>query len=264
MVLDNVEASSTKDICELFRSQFSSVFSNETLDVSLVSKAAANVPPREAIAQNPLIDAVSVSRACVKLKFSTSSGPDGIPAAVLKKCSESLAGPLSQLFNLSLTSGVFPLAWKKSFIFPVHKKGPKRDVRNYRGIAALCAVSKLFEVIVLEHIKFNCNDYIAPEQHGFMPKRSSSSNLVAYTSFISQAMQQREQVDAIYTDLSAAFDKINHRIAISKLERLGFCGPLLNWLRSYLSDREMCVKIGDVLSAVFTIFSGVPQGSHLR
>lgn len=96
-----------------------------------------------------------------------------------------------------------------------------------------------------------------------MPKRSTCSNLVAYTSFISQSMQKRQQVDAIYTDLSAAFDKINHRIAFAKLERLGFCGSFLKWLCSYLSDREMCVKIGDVLSAVFAVFSGVPQGSHL-
>lgn len=143
-------------------------------------------------------------------------------------------------------------------MFPVHKKGPKRDVRNYRGIAALCAVSKLFEVIVLDFIKFNCCDYIAQEQHGFMAKRSTSSNLVTYSSFILRTMQKRKQIDAIYTDLSAAFDKLNHRIAVAKLERLGFSGSLLEWLRSYLTGREMSVKVGDVISAIFAVF----QASH--
>lgn len=260
MELDSREASSPIAICELFRSQFSSVFTNEDLDDITVQQAASNVPDRDTIAQHPLVDPDTVSRTCSALKYSTSSGPDGIPAAVLKSCSDSLALPLSKLFNISLKSGVFPLSWKKSYIFPVHKKGPKRNVRNYRGIAALRVVSKL---IVPDHIKLNCNNYIAQEQHGFMPKRSTCSNLVAYTSFISQSMQKRQQVDAIYTDLSAAFDKINHRIAFAKLERLGFCGSFLKWLCSYLSDREMCVKIGDVLSAVFAVFSGVPQGSHL-
>lgn len=148
-------------------------------------------------------------------------------------------------------------------MFPVHKKGPKRDIQNYRGIAALCAMSKLFEVIVLDFVKFNCNDYIAQEQHGFMAKRSTSSNLVTYSSLILSSMQQRKQIDAIYTDLSAAFDKLNHRIAVAKLERLGFGGPMLSWLWSYLTGREMSVKIGDVISAAFAVFSGVPQGSHL-
>ena len=263
MTRDNEEASTAEEICELFRQQFSSVFTNEVLDDSHVQAAAMNVPHRAAIAQHPFIFPVTVRRACSRLKYSTSSGPDSIPAVVLKQCSDSLADPLSLLFNLSLQTGVFPQSWKRSFIFPVHKKGSKRDIRNYRGIAALCAVSKLFELVVLDHIKFNCNDYIAPEQHGFMPRRSTSSNLVTYTSFISQAMQKHQQIDAIYTDLSAAFDKINHRIAIAKLERLGFCGSLLKWLRSYLSGRVMSVKIGDVFSAIFAVFSGVPQGSHL-
>ena len=56
---------------------------------------------------------------------------------------------------------------------------------------------------------------------------------------------------------------LNHRIAVAKLERLGFGGSLLDWLRSYLCGRTMCVKIGDVVSAAFAVFSGVPQGSHL-
>ncbi|XP_038116978.1 uncharacterized protein LOC119769148 [Culex quinquefasciatus] len=159
----------------------------------------------------------------------------------LKKCCDALGEPLAQLFNTSLATGVFPCCWKKSFVFPVHKKGPKRDVRNYRRIAALCAVSKLFEVIVLDFIKFNCCDYVALEQHGFMAKRSTNSNLVSYSSFILRTMQQRKQIDAIYTDLSAASDKLNHRIAVAKLERLGFGGPMLDWLRSYHTGREMSV-----------------------
>ena len=263
MVRDDVEASTTEDICELFRIQFGSVFTHEVLPDSTVLKAANNVPLRTPIGPHPYVDIDTVRSACSKLKNSICCGPDGIPALVLKKCCDSLAGPLSKLFNISLRSGIFPSCWKKSYVFPVHKKGSKRDVRNYRGISALCAVSKLFEVIVLEFIKFNCCNLIANEQHGFMPKRSTTSNLVAYTSFILRAMQQRKQVDALYTDLSAAFDKINHQIAIAKLQRIGFSGSLLSWLGSYLSQREMRVKVGDVISIAISVFSGVPQGSHL-
>lgn len=263
MILDDEEATTTESICDLFRRQFSSVFTDETLEEAQIARAASNVPLRPPIGPHPTISPESIRRACVTMKGSISSGPDGIPALVLKKCCEALAEPLAQLFNTSLTTGVFPSCWKKSFVFPVHKKGSKRDIRNYRGIAALCAVSKLFEVIVLDFIKFNCCDYIAQEQHGFMAKRSTCSNLVTYSSFLLRTMQQRKQIDALYTDLSAAFDKLNHRIAVAKFERLGFNGSLLSWIRSYLTGREMCVKVGDVISAIFAVFSGVPQGSHL-
>lgn len=263
MTQGDIETSSPIEICNLFRDQFSSVFMNEQLTESQVQEAASSVPIRAPIGAHPTVDAEDIRRACSKMKNSICSGPDGVPAFVLKKCVESLACPLAHIFNLSLRSGIFPTCWKQSFIFPVHKKGCKRNIRNYRGIAALCAVSKLFEVVVLDFLRFNTNSYIAPEQHGFVPKRSTSSNLVTYTSSIIRAMQQGHQVDAVYTDLSAAFDKINHRIAIAKLSRLGFNGPFLQWLLSYLTGRVMCVKLGDIRSAPFIVFSGVPQGSHL-
>lgn len=96
-----------------------------------------------------------------------------------------------------------------------------------------------------------------------MPKRSTSSNLVTFTSFILREMEKGHQVDAVYTDLSAAFDKMNHAIALAKFEKLGFDGNSLNWLRSYLTGRSMSVKIGDHVSLPFLVTSGVPQGSHL-
>lgn len=148
-------------------------------------------------------------------------------------------------------------------MFPVFKKGCKQDVKNYRGIAALCAVSKLFEVIVLEFLRHNLSHVVSDDQHGFFPKRSTNTNLVTYISKIQRAISDGYQVDAIYTDLSAAFDKINHRIAIAKLRRVGLHGSLLTWVNSYLTRRTMLVKIADNLSLPFSVTSGVPQGSHL-
>lgn len=131
-----------------------------------------------------------------------------------------------------MVTGVFPTCWKESYVFPVHKRGCKRTISNYRGIAALCATSKLFELIILEFLSQKCSHYVSPDQHGFVPKRSTSTNLVSYTSFITRHMEKGLQVDAIYTDLSAAFDKMDHEIALAKFDRLGICGNLLVWLRS--------------------------------
>lgn len=76
-------------------------------------------------------------------------------------------------------------------------------------------------------------------------------------------MVDRVQTDAIYTDLSAAFDKLDHNIAIAKLDRFGICGNFLRWFRSYLTDRQLKVVIGDCSSDSFHATSGIPQGSHL-
>ena len=263
MVRNGVLATNTSEICDAFRAQFSSVFTNNNTSDQEVSIAAAQVPESLPIPPSIIISHEDFKAASAKLKCSHSSGPDGVPAIVLKRCSNSICLPLTKIFNMSLSTGVFPDKWKESFVFPVFKKGCKQDIGNYRGIAALCAMSKLFEVIVLEFFSHYCSSCISDDQHGFLSKRSTNTNLVTYVSTIQRAIQEGYQVDAVYTDLSAAFDKIDHRIAIAKLRRIGLHGTLLEWVGSYLTGRTMQVKIADCLSLPFLVTSGVPQGSHL-
>lgn len=263
MTNGSLEADSIPEIAELFCAQFSSVFVNESLDIEDIAAATRNITQHSTFSTQLFITEDMILWAAKKIKNSTGMGPDGIPSLVLKKCINTLAKPLSTVFNMSLTTGVFPDCWKESFVFPVFKKGCKQNVSNYRGIAALSAVSKLFEVIVLDNLIWNYAGYISPNQHGFMAKRSTTTNLTMFTSFLVREIEMGHQVDAIYTDLSAAFDKMNHAIAIAKLDRLGVDNNLLRWLQSYLTGRRMSVKIGDHTSSSFAVPSGVPQGSHL-
>ncbi|XP_038106752.1 uncharacterized protein LOC119766337 [Culex quinquefasciatus] len=106
---------------------------------------------------------------------------------------------------------------------------------------------------------FFCKNLISEDQHGFMPSRSTTTNLLTFTTFVTDSFTARSQTDAVYTDLSAAFDKLNHAIAIAKLERMGIGGTLLSWFQSYLADRKINVKIGDCLSAALMAFSGIAQ-----
>lgn len=147
--------------------------------------------------------------------------------------------------------------------YNMYEKGDKRNADNYRGISALCATSKLFELAVMDPVFFFCKNLISDDQHGFMPSRSTTTNLLTFTTFVTDSFTAKSQTDAVYTDLSAAFDKLNHSIAIAKLERMGIGGVLLRWFQSYLTGRKISVKIGDWLSAVFEAFSGIAQGSHL-
>ena len=234
-----------------------------TPDDDYVSRAIANVPLLPPVGPHPTITHDCVLKAGNLLKKSSNPGPDGIPSIILRECASSLAAPLSTIFTTSINTGVFPTQWKKSFVFPIHKKGSKLEISNYRGISSLCATSKLLELIVLDFLTHNRQNYIDDTQHGFVKHRSTTTNLLWYSSFLTRTLQERKQVDAIYTDLSAAFDKLDHQIAVAKLERLGFSGSLLNWLSSYLTGRVMTVKIGDELSQPYNINSGVPQGSHL-
>ncbi|XP_062557501.1 uncharacterized protein LOC134222358 [Armigeres subalbatus] len=117
MTNGNIECSSTEDICNLFQQQFSNVFTDDSLELHQINEAANNVPVRPPVGNHPIVDADTVADICCTVKASTSCGPDGIPAYVLKNCSNSLSVPLASLFNVSLQVGTFPEQWKKSYLF---------------------------------------------------------------------------------------------------------------------------------------------------
>ena len=193
-----------------------------------------------------------------------SPGPDNIPSSVVKYCASTLLCPLMYLFNLSLKSSTFPDIWKSSYIVPLHKKGSKSDISNYRGISKLSAIPKLFEKIITDILKHQVSQNVSPYQHGFMKRRSTMTNLLEFSSKVLNGFASNEQTDVIYTDFSKAFDTVNHNLLLLKLEKMGFSLTLLAWIKSYLLFRVQFVQFNDILSSnVINVTSGVPQGSHL-
>lgn len=204
-----------------------------------------------------------VLSALKKIKNKTTSGPDGIPAFLLKDCAQVLAFPLMIIFNLSLVSATFPSLWKRSSICPVFKKGSKNSIENYRPIALICNFAKVFEILLHDVIFNHVKNSISPSQHGFFKKRSTTTNLSMFTQYVSDAMDSKCQIDVVYTDFSKAFDKLDHEILLSKLQSFGFSDLLIQLLSTYLIGRTQHVTYRGFESAEFLVPSGVPQGSIL-
>lgn len=197
------------------------------------------------------------------LDIHKNAGPDGIPPIFLKKCCNSLSGPLCSLFQKSFDNGTFPNTWKTSTLFPIFKSGDKSKIKNYRGVSMLSAIPKVFESIITDEL-FSCYKHlIVKEQHGFYKGRSTTTNLAVYHDFLINNIEAGYQVDVIYTDLSKAFDSVCHPLLIRKLKAIGILGNYLEWIGSYLEGRCQCVKIGSAVSREISVTSGVPQGSHI-
>ncbi|XP_062538678.1 uncharacterized protein LOC134206951 [Armigeres subalbatus] len=180
MVFNGVTASSHQEICNFFSSKFASVFSDEELSADRISLAAENVPLSNRVISNIDLTDATISDAISRIKTSFNSGPDGIPSSLLKKHSDSLLSPLQHIFRLSLSSGTFPSCWKSAQMYPVYKKGSKRDINNYRGITSLSAAK--FELVVFDPMVSYCKQIICSDQHGFYAGRSTTTNLLCLTS----------------------------------------------------------------------------------
>lgn len=197
----------------------------------------------------------------IKPKFT--SGPDGIPAFILRDCASVFAYPLSLLYNLSLKNSQFPNSWKFSKVCPVYKKGDKKEITNFRPITVICNFSKVFELVLFDYMYDHVKNAISPRQHGFIKGRSTVTNLMCITQYISESIDLGFQTDVIYTDFSKAFDRLNHKILLLKLENYGLSNELINLISSYLTSRSQFVSYNGYRSVEYPALSGVPQGSIL-
>ena len=114
---------------------------------------------------------------------------------------------------------------------------------------------------ILAHLNFN--NILTKQQFGFLPKSSTSDALLTALHDWYGHLENRTSVAVALFDLSKAFDKVPHHPLLLKLQSVGITGPLLCWLRSYLSHRTQSVSALGVSSDPVPVLSGVPQGSVL-
>lgn len=262
MHLNYTVASSGVDIANLFVRHFRSVYSSNTATAQNPINQNLNSFDCDCIATLKFIEK-NVLVKIKKIDIFNGAGPDSIPPVFVRRCAPIIALPLTLIFNNSLETGVFPEVWKRAKVVPVFKKGLANDVKNYRPISILSCFPKLFESLIYPTISTLIEKKLSDKQHGFRPLRSTQTNLVPFISDLSEEVDRGMQVDAIYTDFSSAFDKVDHKILVSKLNYLGIQGTLLDWFKSYLSDRLQSVVISGHESEAYLADSGVPQGSHL-
>jgi hypothetical protein len=190
---------------------------------------------------------------------------DGISTKLLKYLAIELSWPLAHIFNLSLTTGIFPDRLKSSRTVPIFKAGRNDLCDNYRPIALLSTLSKILEKMVsvklVNHL--DRNKILYEHQYGFQRQKSTEHSIVHALNFINRAMNENKYSVGVFFDLKKAFDVCSHDILIMKLSRMGISGTALNWFKSYLANRSQRVDINGNLSNSRNIKISILQGSIL-
>ena len=214
---------------------------------------------------NVKIRAKCVLRKLCSLKTNKATGPDGIPARVLKECAHVLHKPLASLFTLSFKTGIVPSEWKCANVVPIYKSGGKSDPNNYRPISLLSIVSKVMEGVINDCLRKHMFGLklITEHQYGFRPKHSTLDLLTSTTQRWTNALDKGSEVKVVALDISRAFDSVWHSGLLSKLMAFGVGGCLYRWIRSFLTGRYIRVVVNGQESGIAAINAGVPQGSIL-
>lgn len=221
---------------------------------------------------NPTTES-EVYNTIMSLKNSQSVGYDDIDTKCLKTCATLLCAPLCHIINLSFSQGAFPNLLKVSIVKPLHKKDCKRSMNNYRPIALIPVLSKIFEKVMHKRLVdfLNKYDIFFKDQYGF--RKGSSTTLACFNLIkeITESINKKTHIVAIFLDMSKAFDFVSHSILLNKLYNYGIRGLASCWLKSYLENRRQCVEIKNIHNSNLQTFRsqfqfnrcGVPQGSIL-
>ena len=206
------------------------------------------------------------------MKSKNSYGYDEISTIILKNSAPYILSPLTFIFNKILIRGIFPDRTKYSIIKPLHKKGSNKELGNYRPISLLPVFSKVLEKLIYKRLYsfLENNRILSADQYGFSKKLSTSSATNALLTLILSAFEKNMYVGGLFCDMHKAFDTVNHKILLAKLQYYGIAdtGTPIKLTESYLENRYQKVIITNnrnttPSSSWERIKCGVPQGSIL-
>ena len=206
-----------------------------------------------------------------QLPTKISSGHDNISNILLKSIGAYIVKPLTQVFNNSISMGIFPDVMKLAEVVPLYKSKERFLETNYRPISLLTTMSKLLEKIVYKRVYdfLNNSSQLYESQYGFRRQHSCDNAVGEVVSRIVKTLESGYVSIAIFLDLSKVFDMLKHDLLLHKMEKYGLRGNVLDWFRSYLSNRRIRVKCTTTssgqsqISEEYPIEYGTPEGSCL-
>lgn len=149
-----------------------------------------------------------------KLDPHKSTGPFSIPNKILHLRINKISTILSDIFNLSLTTGRYITKLKTAKVIPLYKnKGSEQEISNFRPIALLSNLDKIFEK--LAHKRFmqflDRNKTIFDFQLRFRKNHTTNDNLLCLSEAIRKKLDKGEFSCGIFLDLQKAFDSVDHK-----------------------------------------------------
>lgn len=269
LVVNDTIVTDDKDLADCFSEHFATIGDRTVSHLPpVIESVGALLPHRPmylpfSITEIAPVDIIRFGRG---LKANLGNSLKSVPSKIIKQVLPILAQPLAHIFNLSVTSGIFPDALKEANVLPLYKgKGPKTKLSNYRPISLCPFLAKVFEKCVgsqiIKHLR--SVEYFEPSQYGFLSGRSTDLALCDMYDYIALNCAGGAAVLGAFLDTAKAFDCVPVDRLLELLEHIGFSYMACKWLNSYLRNRLIRVRVGHLFSSARKVNMGVPQGSSL-
>ena len=228
-------------------------------------RGAIEIRPTFVPGSSLVLSTWEVERELSRLKRK-SCGLDGLPYWIFRSCSLCLTSAVTFLFNWSIRESIVPNCLKKAVITPVPKSQRPTEASDFRPISLLPLLSKVFEKLIARHwLLPYIKDKVKPNQFAYLsgPGSGSTCALTLVYDKIVSFLDRPGAVRVLSIDFAKAFDKLLHNRIVNAAINFRLPEPAVKWIASYLTDRQQCVRVGNVLSSWSPVTTGVPQGSVL-
>ena len=266
--INDTRITDKQEIANQFNTFFGNLGVNLTPSIPTTNKNFREfLPPR--IEDNIFIGPLSLQKT---FELITSIKPKGsqdyydISMKLLCRTAGPITAPLRHIYNLSISSGVFPDLMKISKVVLVYKSGPISLVEAYRGVSMIASFSKPLERYIYSSIYdfLDEKNFFSSRQFGFRRGFNTGHNILNLMNLVARAFIDNQVCSIVLLDIKKAFDLVDRDILLAKLEHYGIRGNILNWFRSYFSGRKQKVYFGGVYSSsLVEILIGILQGSCL-
>ncbi len=185
------------------------------------------------------ITVAEVEAAQMRIMKGKAAGPDRMYPEFLIHLNDVGRSGICKLFNLSWNSGCVPSIWKTATIIPIPK--PNKDLsqpKSHRPISLTSAIVKWMERILLARLSFFLDRNLgrATSQAGSRIKHETTDLLATLETSIEAGFQNKQHTLAIFVDLTQAYDCVVHDDVLERCVTLGVHGPMLIWIKDYLSQ----------------------------
>ena len=221
-------------------------------------------PPLQTLDRFLRIRERDVLKILKQLDVTSATGPDGLPALILKQCGPELALPITLLSRLCLSEGNWPSCWRRHWIHPLHKKNAKSDPRNYRGVHLTPQLAKVVERAVGGvFVPWLGQNGFGEHQYAYSQGKSHRDALAVNICSWLLLLEDGFAVGLYCSDVSGAFDRVCKERLGEKLRMSGLPANVVSFLASWLEDRVACVVVSGAKSDDEVLANSVFQGTVL-
>ena len=210
----------------------------------------------------PPFTSAELGAALRKMKTGKASDSSGIAAEMLKIDCPILQEMVLDLFNEVLTSRVIPPTWRTSRLIVLFKKGDPKLPANYRPIAILPVLYKLFSRMLCARLEDTIIGQQSVDQAAYRKGFGTDDHLLCLTLLLEQSAEWNTELWLGLVDFEKAFDTVEHPPLWAALKELGVTPAYIDILQLLYNRQEATVAAGQ-MSRPFPIERGVKQGDPI-